>query len=277
MSDPRFTLARDGLAAGSLQGLMRADRFAETTRRVCVAPSADLRAGPGPAAEMDDQLLFGEAFDLLAEANGYALGQARRDGYVGYVPAAALGPPDPEPPTHRIAALRAYAYREPDFKSAAAGPLPFNAPARVDRESGRYRHVAGAGWVAAGQLTPIGTFESDPAAIAERFVGAPYLWGARDGLGMDCSGLIQQALTACGLACPRDTDLQAGLGSPIEAAALRRGDLVCWSGHAGMMLDAGRLIHANTHHMAVAVEPLERAVGRIRERTGGGPTSYRRV
>ncbi|MFC6049147.1 NlpC/P60 family protein, partial [Methylobacterium hispanicum] len=65
--------------------------------------------------------------------------------------------------------------------------------------------------------------------------------------------------------------------SSDDLADLRRGDLVFWRGHVGMMLDASRLIHANGHHMAVAVEPLRTAVARIREKSYGPMTSVRRI
>src|SRR5690606_30742915 len=99
-------------------------------------------------------------------------------------------------------------------------------------------------WVAAGHVAPLGTFETDPAAVAERFVGAPYLWGGRCSIGLDCSGLVQQALYACGRACRRDSDQQAAMGETVERGDLRRGDLVFWRGHVAMMLDESRLIHA---------------------------------
>ena len=273
----RFILERNGLAAAELQGVVRAGRFAEPERRVGAAFSAPLRRQSGPAAEQDDQLLLGERFDVLDAADGYALGQIRRTGYVGYVLEAALAPAPDEAPTHRIASLRAFAYAEPDFKAPATGPIPFGALVRIEAESTRYAKAADVGWIAMAQLTPVGTFEPEPAAVAERFLGSPYLWGARDGIGIDCSGLVHQALSACGRACPRDTDLQAQLGGAIDAGGLRRGDLVAWRGHVGMMVDEARLIHANTRHMAVAIEPLAEAIAFIRERTGEDPTSYRRL
>ena len=113
--------------------------------------------------------------------------------------------------------------------------------------------------------------------IAEQFVGAAYQWGGRESQGLDCSGLVQLALLACGRACPRDTDMQAGLGTPIEREALRRGDLVFWRGHVGMMQDETRLIHANAHHMAVVIEPLSTAIERIGKTETGQPTGFRTV
>jgi cell wall-associated NlpC family hydrolase len=157
------------------------------------------------------------------------------------------------------------------------GHLSLNALVEVVEEAGSLALAADFGWVPVRHLTPVGVFASDPAAVAERFAGAPYLWGGRDSLGLDCSGLVQQSLYACGLACPRDSDQQAGLGRDAPRSALARGDLVFWRGHVGMMLDAERLIHANGHHMMVAVEPLALAVSRIEAEEGLRPVAFRRL
>ena len=275
-ADPRLTLARPDLASTDLEGVVRAARYVEPRRMRVAVPSAGLRAAPNSQAEQLDQVLFGEAFDVLEETGPFAWGQAVRDGYVGWVEASALASDECEP-THRVSALRTFAFATPSIKSQSFGPLSLHALVRIAQAEGEMLRVEGAGWIPAKHLAPIGADFCEPAATAERFLGTPYLWGGRDSVGIDCSGLIQQALYGAGLTCPRDSDLQAGLGAPVEHAELARGDLVFWRGHVGMMLDAARLIHANAWHMAVEIEPLAGAIERIARRGGGEPTAFRRV
>lgn len=273
--DPRDTPVRDDLAARAFEGVARSASYVDPSPYVAAVAAAAVRRAPSADAEQLDQLLFGERFDVLEEGNGFAWGQARRDGYVGFVEIAHLAPP-PAPPSHRVSAIRTYAFAEPSIKSRALGPYSINSLVTADAREGRFVKAAGSGWFVEAHLAPIGLFEADAAAVAERFLGAPYLWGGRESLGLDCSGLVQQALSACGRAFPRDTDQQERAGRPIEALELARGDLVFWKGHVGMMLDAERLIHANAHHMAVAIEPLAETRARYVEGGVGEPTAFRR-
>ena len=273
--DARVTLARADLAARALQGLVPAAAYADPAPHGVIVPAAALRRFPDLAAEQLDQVLFGEIFEVLDEQDGFAWGQSRRDGYVGFVESTALTPAAALP-THRVAAIRTYAFAEPSIKTRAFGPYSINALLRVEARDGRFAKAAGAGWFVEDHLSPIGRFEADPVAVAERFLGAPYLWGGRESLGLDCSGLTQQALLACGIAYPRDTDQQQQLGQPLSAGELQRGDLVFWKGHVAMMLDAERIIHANAHHMATAIEPLSQTRARYVAAGVGEPTAYRR-
>ncbi|RAK67622.1 C40 family peptidase [Phenylobacterium kunshanense] len=273
--DPRITPWRDGIAARSLEGVLEAEVYLDPKAMSCMAPAAALRAGPDGNAEQMDQVLFGERFEVLEEEGAWVFGQAARDGYVGFVEAATLQPAGAMP-THRVSALRTYAFAEASIKTRASGPYSINSLVTVEAVEGRLAKVTGAGWMAADHLSPIGLFEDDWAAVAERFVGAPYLWGGRESLGLDCSGLVQQALFACGRACPRDTDQQQALGAPIVADDFRRGDLVFWKGHVALGVGEGRIVHANGHHMATVVEPLAEAVDRIRAAGAGEPTAFRR-
>ncbi len=270
--DPRLTLARPDVADARLEGVLPARRYARSTPLRIGLASTGLHRAPDQASERMDELVYGENFDVLGEDGAFLWGQARRDGYVGYVSRDAFWPTGSGLPTHRVSALRSFAFTEPSIKARAAGPFSLNALVRVLAEEGSFSASDDGLWFWTGHLAPIGLFERDAASVAERFLGTPYLWGGRTSVGLDCSGLIQQSLYACGLACPRDTDLQAGLGHSVERANLVRGDLVCWRGHIGMMLDGSRLIHANASHMCVAIEPLDEAIARI-----GPPTALRRL
>lgn len=273
--DPRVTLARKDLAVRALEGVVPADAYADPQVQAAIVPAAALRRAPDLGAEQLDQLLFGEIFDVLGEQDGFAWGRSRRDGYVGFVESVALASAGALP-THRVAAIRTYAFAEPSIKTRAFGPYSINVLVRIEAREGRFAKAAGTGWFIEDHLAPIGRFDHDPVAVAERFLGAPYLWGGRESLGLDCSGLTQQALLACGIAYPRDTDQQAQLGRPLTADELRRGDLVFWKGHVAMMLDAERVIHANAHHMATAIEPLSQTRARYVAAGVGEPTAYRR-
>ena len=273
--DPRITPWRDGIAARSLEGVMEAEVYLDPMAMRCVSAASAIRAAPDVNSEQMDQLLFGERFEVLEEEGAWRLGQALRDGYVGYVEAASLAPVETFV-THRVAAIRTYAFAESSIKSRAIGPYSINALVSVEAVEGRLARIAGAGWMTAAHLAPIGTCEADWASVAEQFLGAPYLWGGRESLGLDCSGLVQQALFACGRACPRDADQQEEMGVEIAAEDFARGDLVFWTGHVAIGLGEGRIIHANGHHMAVAVEPLAEAIARIGG-DGSQPTSYRRL
>jgi cell wall-associated NlpC family hydrolase len=274
--DGRTLLIRDGVAAGWLQGLVEAESYVETTAWHCVVPAAAIRKAPESDAEQQDQIIFGEAFDVLALDGAFAFGQARRDGYVGYVYRAALMPGVVEP-THWVSALRTYAFSKPDLKSAPVGLYTLNSLVRVKAKEGHYVRAQGTGWLIRDHLTPIGVTADDGVALAEAFRHAPYQWGGRESAGLDCSGLVQQALYAEGKAGPRDTDMQAGLvGTEISADALRRGDLVFWRGHVAVMLDERLILHANAHHMATEIEPLAVALARIKGAGGGEPVGYRR-
>jgi cell wall-associated NlpC family hydrolase len=274
--DPRVTPLKGGMASRALEGLVKARRYLDPERLAVAVPAAAIRRSPAPDAELVDQALYGEAFDVLDRRAGVVWGQARRDGYVGYVALSDLGAPAAAP-THRVAALGAYAFARPDIKSPARGPFSLNALVTEQAREGRFVQDVRGVWFVDGRLAPVGLFETDFVAVAERHLGAAYRWGGRESHGLDCSGLILQALLACGRACPRDSDQQQQLGRTIEASDLRRGDLVFWRGHAAIMLDAVRILHANAHHMAVAAEPLAEAVARISAAGAGEPTSYRRL
>ncbi|MFL4968645.1 MAG: C40 family peptidase [Xanthobacteraceae bacterium] len=278
--DPRLTPARADLAAKHLQGTVSAARYVEGTLREVVEPQAPLRRAPSPDASLLTEALMGEHVTVYETTDeGWAWGQLAGDKYVGWIPANALAAPGPGS-THKVSAPRTFLFPGPDIKLPPLAGLPFGARLALVRQHEPFAVTAG-GYVPAQHVKPIDVAEHDFVAVAERFVGVPYLWGGKTSLGIDCSGLVQVALMAGGIVCPRDSDMQErALGTPIgvdrDLSDLRRGDLLFWKGHVAIVRDPHTLLHANAHHMAVAVEPLSAALDRIR-RTGSELTTVKRL
>jgi cell wall-associated NlpC family hydrolase len=277
--DRRIHAFRPDLADERLQGRVPAERWVSGRPARVVAPTAPLRRRPAPDAPLDTEALMGDAVEIFDEAEGYAWVRLETDSYVGYLPLSVLSEGAPAP-THRVIAVRTFVYPGPDLKLPPLSFLSLGAGIAATGASERgYVPIASGGFVFSGHLAPIETREIDWVATAERLVGVPYLWGGKSSLGIDCSGLVQLSLASSGIAAMRDSDQQeASLGEELARDAdLRRGDLVFWRGHVGVMVDSERLLHANGHHMAVAAEPLAGAVTRI-EGSGNGPvTRIRRL
>lgn len=279
--DPRVTPARPDLAAKYLEGKVEAARFVEGKSREVIEPQAPLRSAPRPDALLLTEALWGERMTIYeANGEGWAWGQLAVDGYVGWLPESALGPPG-APATHKVAALRTLVFPGPSIKLPPLAALPLGSTLAIARVEDRLAVTSSGGYVPAVHLKPLGEYETDFVAVAERFTGVPYLWGGKTALGLDCSGLVQVALTACGIACPRDSDMQeAAVGTPVAPAPehvnLRRGDLLFWKDHVAIARGDDSLIHANAFHVAVAIEPVAGAIARIRQ-IGSELTSVRRV
>ena len=270
--DPRRHAYRDDLAAEALHGLVEAPRYAAPSPMQVTRSAVPLRRGPDGSLAYETELLAGEIFDVYAVENGFAWGQARRDSDLGYCPEAALGPLQ-SPPTHRVSTLRSFLYPGPGMKATPLDYLPYGAEVAVAGSEGEYARTP-LGYLYAAHLEPLDIHAVDPVAEAERFVGVPYLWGGKSSLGIDCSGLVQTACFACGIAAPRDSDMQeAELGSPLplpnDPTQLPRGALLFWSGHVALSQGGGRMIHANAFHMQVVSEDIAPALVRIASKGSG--------
>ncbi|MGD9812227.1 MAG: NlpC/P60 family protein [Sphingobium sp.] len=261
--DPRVNAIRGDLADISLAGILFAPHYAKAQPMHCTAPAAFLRQSSSADATAVSQLLAGETFHVLDITGGWAWGFCDHDGYVGYLERDALGEGMIRA-THRVVARSAPLFAHSDIKAPVVGWR--SAGARISGEASGDFIVTQAGAIHVRHLLPIERDKPDWVAAAERHVGQAYIWGGRGGGGIDCSGLVQLALGQAGVRVPRDTDLQReSIGEPIgEDVPLRRGDLVFFPGHVGIMMDSEAMLHANAFWMSTVIEPLADVVARLR-------------
>jgi cell wall-associated NlpC family hydrolase len=272
MDDPRLTPARPDLAAKYLEGKVKAARFVVGEEFEIAEALAPLRNAPSSDAELATQALRGERVTIYdRNGEGFAWGQLNSDGYVGWLPDRALAKPGAAP-THKITALRTFAFAGPSIKLPPVDTLLMGTMVTVTREDGAFAVTREGLYLPRQHVGRLDEMAPDFVAVAERFVGTPYLWGGKSSLGIDCSGLVQVSLNAAGTGCPRDSDMQRdGLGralDPAESKQLQRGDLIFWNGHVAIVRDADTIVHANAHHMATVVENTRDAIARIEATIG---------
>ena len=277
--DSRLHAFRADLADRRLKGIIDAACYAEGDLRRVYAPVAPVHREPQADAMQITQAVMGERCRVFDLREGWAWVQLETDGYVGYVAENALAP-DIDEPTDRVCVPSTFIYSAANIKSQPVIPIPMNARIVVAGVDGKFAMLKDGGFLLAAHLRPVNQNEADFVAVAERFHHAPYLWGGKSAWGLDCSGLVQLSLEASGIACPRDTDMQEkALGRALmvnDLDSLRRGDLVFWKSHVGIMSDERSLLHANGHRMLVALEPLEKAAARI-EANDGDITAIKRL
>ncbi|WP_349957134.1 NlpC/P60 family protein [Rhizobium sp. ZPR3] len=278
--DRRLNAFRPDLAEASLKGKVEAERFVEGSSARVTIPVIALRPKPDLASGIDTELLMGEEVTVFERRDGWCWVKALADGYVGYLPETVIKE-GAATPTHVVIPQRTFLYPEPELRKPHAAILSMGSLVHVtgtaEARGNHYVVLEDGTAIFARHVQPVGDNRGgDFVEVALRFLETPYLWGGRSGLGIDCSGLVQLALSMTGRAAPRDTDMQAaGLGQPIEREELKRGDFVFWKGHVAIMEDPETIVHANGHTMTVARENFDAAIERIGwlyER----PTGYRR-
>ena len=277
--DPRITPMRADLAASSLKGSIKAERYNDGTEYQLIHGLTNLNSRPDEKSTTTSQLLYGEHFMVYEIKNGWAWGQALRDGYVGYCRADALSP-DLFPSTHHVTNLCSHIFTEPDPKSPTAGQIYMMSDVSVINEipTKGFVQLADGNWIFATHIS--NTYGVDPASEALKFLYAPYLWGGKSSTGLDCSALVQLSFAAVGISVPRDSDQQAksiGVQLPDDAVP-KQGDIAFFPGHVGFMLDDMHLLHANVHHMRVSIDPLREVIDIVSFQTDKPPlTCIKRI
>ena len=248
------------MADAALKDVMKADGFVLPQTFSVTVPVADIRAAPD-ALRLERQAVYGTAIDVLENDGTTVFGRETLGGYVGFFDATALG--GATDPTHKVSVRTTLGFAGPDIKIAHPVTLPFGARVRIVGDDGMFLRTVENLFIPSNHLSPLNDFATDPVAIAELFLGAPYLWGGNSAFGLDCSGLVQAALFACGEQCPGDSDQQRVLGNEISLDQVARGDLLFWKGHVAWVISPNQILHSNGNDMAVAFEPLQSAITRI--------------
>ncbi len=275
MRAKRDVFADGRLAHVSLEGQVEADRFSEgEMKRVTTAAAARLSLTRG-APNTDREILYGHKVCQLDPFQ--SLCRDETTGYVGYVSDPDLG--GWAEPTHRVSARATLLFDEPDMKTPQPATLSAGSLLRLIDVQNRFSRTHDGRYVPTQHLTALDTPEPDLAATAEVLLGTPYLWGGNSAFGIDCSGLVQLACQAAHLPCPGDSDQQmAALGTALpEGTPPKRNDLMFWKGHVAIVYDDETLIHANAGAMAVALEPIETALTRIKAQGEGEPIAHKRL
>jgi len=274
-ADQRLTPARIDLAAAHLKGSVDSEQFVDATPMQVNAAIIPLRPAPANTAGVDTVLLHGERFDAYDVADGWVWGQAVRDGYVGYVPQAALST-DLFEATHTVAVPTAHLYPQPDIKTEPVAALWMNSLIAPKAITDEFADVGGL-FLPAQHLVPIKDVASSWVAVAEMFLHAPYVWGGKTAAGIDCSGLIQVALARAGISAPRDSDMLRDIGEEASPDDLQRGDMLFWKGHVGVMATAKTFLHATAFSMQVMREPVTTTRKRIETELGLPLLTVRRI
>lgn len=264
MTDRRLLPATERVALATLRGKIERPAYTPGHPMRVTAAVADLCRTPGGAR--DRQAVFGTDVILIDETAGFSFIQSSLDGYCGWLRSDALGSDRP-PISHRVCAPATHIYSQPDMKQPEIMGLSLGARLSVLAVQNGFARLTSGGWVPQQHISE--QPETDPATVATKLIGTPYLWGGNSRWGIDCSGLAQAALTSCAVTCPGDSDMQEQAFAKVSDE-FQRGDLLFWPGHVAMALDARQMIHATAFAMAVIVEPITQAMARI-DAAGQGP------
>ena len=265
--DTRITPIRRDLASTAYKAIVKRKKY--VTAKLATVKSTFTPLYSNKGSKLSTQLLYGEECDVFETKNGWSWIQSRRDNYVGYTPTINLTRKIYKP-NSKVISLRTVIYTKPDIKSVTKGYLSFNSLVEVIKIKGKYSLIKNLGWCPSLDLVKIKSSKFNHIDLSKQYLDTPYLWGGRDSMGIDCSGLVQNLHQINNRPFPRDTDMQEiFVTNEVKYEKdLKAGDLVFWKGHVAMMIDNSNIIHANAFHMKTAIEPLSTAKKRILKSNG---------
>lgn len=232
------------------------------TQHALLKPYAFLYETADSTSTIATTALWGESFTILSSGIHRSLVQLSTDQYQGFMGNDHLMPCELSP-THYVRTRATQIFKTPDIKSPCPVLVPFYAQFHVCGETGIFAEIitpnGTQGYVIANDLCPLDTpcFSDHVTAAETLFLHTPYLWGGRTFFGIDCSGMVQMAFFAIDVLIPRDSKPQYDyFPHDVTNSPRKRGDIVFWKGHVGMMVNETDFLHANAHHMRCVIEPL---------------------
>ncbi len=219
---------------------------------ICDLSIIPCRKDASDTSEMVTQLLFGECYQILSEENKWTLIKTNYDNYTCWISANQVKKLSESftqsilsKNTTVVTDILSVVQLNNEITSVVIGSnLPLYRAGKFNIEQFEYDYE--------GEINAATGNRKNIIEFAYNYLNAPYLWGGRTPLGIDCSGLSQMAYKLAGHVLPRDAYQQADLGitlSFIEEAA--PGDLAFFDNeegkivHVGIILENQKIIHAS--------------------------------